>query len=291
MLWLHLAMITMICTVGKTFLAKHLLHHLSATTFVVLDLLSSLLLVLPFLYWAQWETLTGEVLFYLVLTCLPASFSLIFLSKATQSGEVSEVAPLLVLVPAISALVAPFITGETLSPMGWLGVLTVLVGGYLLKLREIKHPLEPFLRLKTEPSSRYVMVSVALSVLTVNIQKLAVLKSSALTTMVAQMLLLSLFMIPLVLYGARSNSLRLKAALKNHWPLLLTLGVVSTVGSLSLLYAYQFGGKVAYVLSIKRMSVIFVAFIGMISLGESVRVPKVIGVLIMTLGGVFLYQN
>ena len=73
--------------------------------------------------------------------------------------------------------------------------------------------------------------------------------------------------------------------------LFLVLGAVSFGCVYSQVYAYEAGGNASTVLSIKRLSVIFVAGAGMWYLGEAVRPGKIIGVLLMVSGGVLLFHS
>lgn len=285
--WVHFSIVCMVLTVAKTFVAKSLLRRLQPLNFVIFDLGLSLIFVC--LFWQKFDfaAIDYHYLIILAVICLPSIAGLNFLSTATKQGEVSEVAPLLILIPALSALVAPFVTGEVISGLGLAGIFVVLFGGYLLKLENFRNPLGPFKALQHDRALKFVLLTVGVSVVNVNLQKLLVLKSDPLTLFFLQQLIMTGLAAPILAWHSRARQ-DFVASFKANWPLLLLLGVITTTSCLSNLLAYHTGGQVAYVLSIKRLSVVFIAIIGMLALKESYRSAKALGIGFMVGGCLIL---
>ena len=279
----------MVLTVAKTLLAKKLLNSLTPRTFLFGDLCFSFCFLLPFVPWAEVFSVSSDYLLVAAGIAIPGVVALVFLSKATKEGEISEVAPLMCLIPALTALTAPIVTGESVSAIGWLGIIVVLVGGYLLKLDDHRQPWKPFQALGREKAVRYLGVTISIAVLTVNFQKLLVLESSPKSYLFFHLLFLTALSLPLALSQGKIKGANLFRQLEAHFGWFVILGLVSLGSSLSLMTAFAMGAPVAYVLSIKRISIVFIAIIGVISLRESFRKPKMFGVVFMVAGGMILY--
>lgn len=290
MSWLPFALICMIMTVAKTLLAKRLLRDIEPQVFVFLDLAFSWFFLLAFLPWFQWQAVTPRFMLLIGLIAVPSILAMTFLSKATKEGEISEVSPLLLLVPAITALTTPIFLDENISSLGWAGILTVLMGGYLIKLEDPRNPLGPFRALRNDRVLRFVIISIGIGVVGIHLSKLLVLSTDPVTTQIATQTTLTFLALPLGLWWGRGTR-GLRRTIQDHYKLLIILGAISTVSSLSILTALHLGGQIPYVLSIKRMSVIFIAGLGMFAMKESVRTGKILGVGCMVAGGYILFQN
>ncbi len=287
--WVYFALACMLLTVAKTFLAKHLLRSLEPLVFVFFDVLISTAFLGFFWQKFDFDSLTPGYVAMLLTVSLPSIAGLTFLSQATKENEVSEVGPLLVLIPALSALVAPFITDDSLSLPGAVGIGIVLVGGYLLKLEDIKDPWGPF-RSLGKKSSRAVTLTILIGMVNVNLQKLLVLKSNPETTLFCQQVIISLLAIILA-FKNRLGTRALVGSFRVLLPWLVILGAVSAASGLFNLMAYSHGGPVAYVLSIKRLSIVFIAAIGIVALKESARTGKLVGISFMISGCFILAQS
>ena len=290
MSWIFFALICMMMTVFKTLLAKRMLRTIEAQVFVSLDVAFCLAYMMPFLPQIDFSLITPRFVGLMFVIAVPNLLAMTYLSKATKEGEISEVAPLLILVPAISALFAPLFLDEYISPLGWLGILTVFLGGYLIKLENLKKPLSPFLALKGDRVTRNIAVAIGISVVNVTLIKWLVLESSALNTLFVSQLTMFILTVP---FGVRfAGGLKKSYGIvKGHFFSLGLLGLLSVVSNYSFLTAFDEGGQVAYVLSIKRMSVVFIAGLGMFTMKESVRFGKIVGVGCMVAGGLILVQS
>ncbi len=285
-----LAICCMIFCSFKSVLAKRLLHIYEPSTFSLFDQLSTMLFVLPFLHVRNLAALDAD--FWLMLGCIvfPSVLGLVYLSKATKHGQISDVSPLLIFLPVFIALSGPFWQEEKLSSAAWVGIWTVGFGGYCLKLESFKRPWEPFLRFFTDRAARYLWISVVLGVWSTQIQKWMVQAYDTGTVLFFSTLGVLLCLAPLS-YRHAGGLRNLSREASQTWKWLLILGLVSAISGWSQLAAYNEGGEIATVLSIKRLSVIFVCFYGFAVLRESMNVGKVFGIGLMTLGGIMLFYT
>ncbi len=286
--WFALAICCMIFCSFKSVLAKKLLQNFEPSSFSFFDQFFTMLFVLPFLHARSLASLDSDFWLLLGASVVPSMMGVVYLSKATKDCQMSYVTPLLIFLPVFVALSGPIWSEDALSRQAWAGICTVGLGGYFLKLEAWRRPLEPLIRIMSDRAARYVWVTIILGVWTTQLQKWMVQAYDAGTALFFTTLGVFLCLIPLT-YRHSGGLRNLTREASQVWKLLIILGIVSAVSSWSQFEAYNEGGDVATILSIKRLSVIFVSFYGVTVLQESMNPPKVIGIALMTLGGAVLY--
>lgn len=231
-----------------------------------------------------------DSLFWIMLGCMtiPSMMGLIYLSKATKYGQVSDISPLLIFLPVLIALTGPLWHDERLSGLAWLGICVVGFGGYCLKLQSFRRPLEPLLLLARDRASRYLAVSIILALWTAELQKWMVLAYDPSVTLFFSTLAVVIGLGPLSMKQS-GGPRALGRDMQKAWLWLLALGFVSAISAFAQFKAYDLGGDVATVLSIKRLSVIFICVYGFMVLREPMHRGKILGIGLMTIGGVILY--
>lgn len=272
----------------KSVLAKKLLNTFEPSSFSFFDQFFTMIFVLPFLHPQQISALDRDFWLMLAAIVVPSMMGVVYLSKATKHGQVSDVSPLLIFLPVFIALSGPLWNEEALSSRAWAGIGVVGFGGYCLKLEGWRRPFDPLFKILNDKAARYIWISILLGVWTTQIQKWMVLAYDAGTALFFSTLGVIICLAPLAFRHA-GGVRNLSREASQAWKMLLILGLVSSISAWSQLAAYNVGGDVATVLSIKRLSVIFVCFYGFAVWHEQMNVPKVMGISLMTLGGVMLY--
>lgn len=286
--WFALAICCMIFCGFKSVLAKKLLNDLEPSSFSFFDQFFTMIFVLPFLQARSLASLDSDFWIMLGASVVPAMLGLVFLSKATKHGQMSDVSPLLIFLPVFVALSGPLLSEPALGGQAWAGIGVVGIGGYCLKLESWRRPLDPLIKIMSERAARYVWVTVILGAWTTQLQKWMVLAYDAGTTLFFTTLGIIICLTPLSFrHGGGFRKLSQKVS--QTWKLLIILGLFSAVSAFAQFAAYSEGGDVATILSIKRLSVIFVSFYGFAVLRESMHLGKVIGIGLMTLGAAVLY--
>ncbi len=286
--WFSLALCAMVFCSFKSVLAKRLLNIYEPSTFSFYDQFFTLIFVIPFLHRQSIGSLDSDFWLMLASIVVPSVIGLVFLSKATKHGQMSDVTPLLIFLPVFIALSGPLWREESLSGGAWAGICIVGFGGYCLKLETWNRPWQPLIHIIRDRASRYVWISIFLGVWTTQIQKWMVQAYDPGTALFFSTLGVIICLAPLSLrHSGGFRKLSMEAS--QTWKWLIILGIVSAISGWSQLAAYSFGGDVATVLSIKRLSVIFVCFYGIAVLKESFNMGKLLGIGLMTLGGVVLY--
>src|SRR6478736_8920963 len=97
--WFSLAICCMVFSSFKTVLAKRLLNSFEPSSFSFFDQFFTMVFVLPFLHARDLASLDIDFWLMLGVTVLPSMLGVVYLSKATKHGQMSDVSPLLIFLP------------------------------------------------------------------------------------------------------------------------------------------------------------------------------------------------
>ncbi|MFN8388758.1 MAG: EamA family transporter [Bdellovibrionota bacterium] len=242
--------------------------------------LASLLVPLPyFLVRAVAEPLPHlDHFFFLALFCHCTLFSasLALYNQALKMSPLSLTVPLVCFTPAFFIVTSPLILGETISPWGIAGCALIVLGGYSLYVEDGSFELlGPLRAIARERGAWYMLIVAFVWSITGNFDRMGVLHSNTHVWPAA-----SLTAISLVLAGARrvSGSKRPIATRKNI--------VAGTLNGFSI-YFYIWGislQKVAYVVTVKRLSVLLGVVLGAVLFREANFRQRLFGASLMVIG-------
>ena len=211
----------------------------------------------------------------------------IYLS-AIRIAPLSLSVPYLSFTPVFAILTAAILLQERISFQGFLGILMVTVGAYVLNIeRFVHHPLAPFKAIfKSSGSRRMLMVALIWS-LTATLGKKGVQLSDPLFFAIFYTLSVSVPM--LAIAGLRIKRRAATVNLKGRNSIWLALGgLVTALATISHFHAIKLA-PVSYMIAVKRTSLIFsVLYGGLIFKEEHIRL-RLLGTSIMLSGAVVLY--
>jgi len=196
--------------------------------------------------------------------------------SAIKVSPLSLSLPMLSFSPVLLLFTSRVMLGEELSGMGILGVFMVFTGSYILNVSKIRAGLlEPIKAIFKERGSVYILIVVLIWSITANLDKIGVSSSSPIFWSFSMSLGLGVL-----------GLLALKLRISFNFPFLY-LSLADTLSTLFQMIAISLI-PVPYMISIKRLSVLFSSLWGIIFLGES---ANLIGILFMILGGLIIYYH
>jgi len=196
--------------------------------------------------------------------------------SAIKVSPLSLSLPMLSFSPVLLLFTSRVMLGEELSGMGILGVLMVFAGSYILNVSKIRAGLlEPIKAIFKERGSVYILIVVVIWSITANLDKIGLISSSPIFWSFSMSLGLGIL-----------GLLVLKLRMSFNFPFLY-LSLADTLSTLFHMIAISLI-PVPYVISIKRLSVLFSSLWGIIFLGET---ANLIGILFMILGGIIIYYH
>lgn len=205
-----------------------------------------------------------------------------FYLNAIASAQLAKTFPLIAFTPIFATVTSFFVLGETPSLLGVAGILLIVCGGYLLRAESIKVGiLEPIKLILKEKGQRQMLIAAFLFSFLAVFFKKAVLNSSAFFAFGVTQLLSTLFLTAFFLKKRNLGILLRKTA--SNFNLLLIAGIIAFIAGVTLFAAFHIG-LAAYVISVKRISILFTIILGYIFFKEDHLVRSLIIGSIMVLG-------
>jgi len=282
MIWLPLTLLCAFCLATGDALSKRALERHDEYLFLWVRLLLAMPLLMGGLFFAPLEAPAPE--FYpAVLLALPleAAAAVLYI-RALKLSPLSLVLPLLALTPLFLLAVPALVLGERLSGPGACGVLLIAAGVYVLNLDASKRGiLAPFRALMRDSGARCMLAVAFLYSITSTLGKQAIAASSPLffagTYFPALLLVLTLLLF------RRSTK---EALIRNRGELLrASLGPAVFYGLMILSHMVAVSlTQVAYMISVKRLSLLMGVFYGYRMFGEKQAGSRAAGALLMLAG-------
>ncbi len=205
--------------------------------------------------------------------------ALVFYMKALQASPLSLTLPFLSLTPVFLLGTSVLLLGEAPSWLGLTGVVCVAAGAFLLHVRSwTDSAWQPFRSIWRELGSRYMIAAALIYSITSSLGKLAILHSSPVFFSVLYYCILSIAFFPIVLAAAGP------AGLRKIWRRdFLAIGAFDAVSILSHVLAIV-QTNVAYMIAVKRTSMLFGMGYGVWWFGERYAAERLAGMLVMLVG-------
>ena len=286
MLWLFFALGTALCFGISSVIAKKILQTENPYLVALGKVLFAAPFMLPILFFIEIPAL--DIVFWkTVIILLPLEITTLLLyMKGIKESPVSLTLPFLSFTPVFMILTGAVILGETLSLYGILGIFFVVIGAYVLNIRNWHQGVfAPFKAIAEEKGSLLFLIISVIYAITSVLGKKAILHSSPLFFAAFYTPYMAIFLIPIAARKTNIKKLFKKPGLIAIMGVLLALGGVLHFIGISMIEA-------AYLISVKRVSMIvatvgaYLAFkedhIGEHLLGAGIML---IGVVIITLLG------
>jgi len=243
---------------------------------------------LPFLFLFM---LPGEIppldrTFWKILgMLLPLEVTTIFLYiKAIKVSPLSLTIPFLSLTPLFLIVTSFLILGEFPDRSGLTGIFLITCGAYLLNLHQVKKGILAPLRSIVKEKGSLMMIGVAfIYSVTSNLGKIATLHSSPLFFGMFYTLVLTMVLTPFAFFRVMKNPVNFKPRLK-------TFLLIGFFYALMTIAHYQAIARVevVYMISIKRMSLVFSVLYGGLIFHEENIGERLVGSLVMIMGVIFI---
>ncbi len=279
-----LAFGTAISEALKDITSKFNLYHIDEYTAAFsLHLVQSIILA-PLVLYLGPEEISNRFLYALLAGSLIQVTVILLYFKAIKRSELSVTVPLITLTPLFMLLTSPLMIGEFPSMMGIVGIVLIVTGTYISNLsQDNKNFFAPFVSLVKNQGSRYMLIVAFLWSITANIDKIGVEETSPVFWAFTKDFLILLYLFPILVVKSHKP---LRQINHRKWGLLL-VGFFRSASVLTQMYALQFI-LVAYVISIKRASSIFIILFAFFYMNEKKNFRnRMIGIIII-LAGLFV---
>jgi drug/metabolite transporter (DMT)-like permease len=283
MVWFPLSLLSALSLATADALTKRFFGNLSPYEMGTIRLTYTMPWLICAFFWVPLVK-PDNTFFLSLIVGLPLEIlALYFYMKAIKVSPLSLTLPFLAFTPAFIILTGRLFLGEELNLYGELGIFLIVIGSYCLNLSHIKSgyfaPLKAIIK---EPGSRMMLIVSFIYSLTSVISKLGILHSNPYFFGVTYFTALAMLMFAFAPFIQKSTEWGLlKSPVKG-----LLLGFTHGLMIFSHVLAIS-QVQVAYMISIKRTSLLFAVLYGAWWFKEEKIGERFFGTLIM-IGGVFL---
>jgi len=204
--------------------------------------------------------------------------------RAIQIAPLSLTVPYLGLTPIFLLIIPKLVLGETLSLLGIIGVILISIGTYTLQIDRAKHGFfEPWLAIFKNRGSLYMFIVAVAYAVTSTFGKVAIQHSSPLFMTIVYFSLLGLGFVPIVLITTRG-----KLRVLVQYPVAY-FGIGAAMAAMAVTHFTAISMiQIAYMISIKRLSLLFAILYGWILFKEENIRGRVAGGLIIIAGATLI---
>jgi uncharacterized membrane protein len=280
MIWLAFAILTAFFESLKDVSSKYSLRNLDVYIVAWTANIFAVIFLIPLLLAAGIPKIEPAFWIALVIggTLNVISFTLYI--RAIQIADLSLTVPLVTLTPLFLLVTSPLIVHENPTFADAIGIALIVIGSYVLNLRERKKgyfaPLKALLKNK---GSRFMLMVAFIWSITSNFDKVGVVNSSPLFWSTALYAYLAVGMLPIALFNSRH---KFKQILPNLRPLML-IGFFHAIAITFQMIAITYT-LVTQVIAIKRTSALISVLFGHFLFRETGLKERLSGAAIMVLG-------
>jgi uncharacterized membrane protein len=236
-------------------------------------------------------SLTASTLIIIIGKSILGGAAFLLVMMSLEHNQISTALPILGMTPAVTAIAALLILGESLHGWEWLGILMMMAGTYFLERRPAQKFFQPFKDAIHSKNHYYMYGALGLFAVSSVFDKLLVsgYKTDPLVVLFYQHIVYCVMFGSLLLIRKQS----IQTTIKKGTPQLL---FVVTIALLTI--AYRFTqlestkiAPVALVLAVKRTSIIYASFFGGKLFSEERLVQKLIGGALIVAAGFIILRN
>ncbi|MGD0283851.1 MAG: EamA family transporter [Dissulfurispiraceae bacterium] len=281
-LWIPLALTSAFLLATSDALTKKALSTHNVYFIAWLRLLFSLPLLGSCLFFIPVPNL-DNTFYRTVLTALPLEIiALVLYTKALKVSPMSLSLPFLSLTPVFLIIVPYLILGESISLPGAFGVLCIAAGGYTLNINKFSEGiLGPFAAIRKEKGALMMIAVAFIYSFTSALGKKAIEHSSPVFFGVVYYIIMFVLFTPVALFKSRGQFR--KGAIRA----VILPGMLDSVTNVTHMTAMSLT-KVAYMISVKRLSLLIGVIYGYLFFKESGIKERLTGTLLMLAGFVII---
>ncbi len=255
-----------------------------AATFAALNGLFGLIL-LPYV---EFGVLSGRVVFLIYSAAVVDSLAFLFFIKGLRHLEVSYVAPMMAIGPAITAILAFFLLGETLVINQALGIGLLALGAIILQLRVTTSPFSARVLFPPAKYMHAVIISLALYGAGSIFDRLILahygIPPETFVFFGNIFIAINLLLVAILFYNGFAD---IRLVVRRSWIAVFFVGILMLGQRLAEVHAISIA-SVGLVVALKRTSALFTAFLGGELFNEDHFWLLVVAAIIMVAGAAFV---
>ena len=216
----------------------------------------------------------------LIVASVLFTITTLLTTRALKISDISIVGPVLALIPVVTSVPAWILLGQEPSLGGWLGLILVSIGVYVLQIHSVSEGLlEPIKLIAYDKGAQYAVLALVFISVIPSIDKIGIDASTPILWVFSTHLTMSVWLFVIMLWYDSDWT----HTVSDNLRVFLAIAGFNSVLWVAQAYAYTYL-PVAYVQGIKRASIILLVLAGYLWFDESHLRNRIIGALITFLG-------
>lgn len=287
--WFHIALACAFLTACSDAVSKRILQHNDEWITGTAVLGISALILAPIVLPLGLKPLTGDLVILLAITVPLEIFGYYLFLSAIRMGQLSLTLPLLAFTPVLTIGTSAILLGERISLVGGCGIALVAVGAYVLHGDLMKHePAAPIRALFSSAGARRMLAVACIWGLTSALGKKGILMYGALPFGFVLLCADVAVFASIVVLRIRLGKARI--SLEKGMTAFFLLGGLLKAGAEITHFVSLSMAPVAYMISVKRLSLVVGVALGWLVFGERNIGYRLVGASVMVCGAFLIYQ-
>jgi len=284
MLWFILTIAAVFLVVLETFLEKRTLTKARTFNFAAIFAFANGVVSIPLLLVADFTGITWQVLFLIYITAIFSTITSFLIFKTIKHGAISEVTPILALLPLVVSLLAFFILGERLNAFQIIGLLLMVLGIIFLELKNYKYSKGFF----SDRKKKYIVYIIAYLVfggISVIFDKsiLSDFNIKPLGYLAIVQIFIAFNYLAIVCLKPK-QFVGLKSDFAKFWPVIILISLLVVAHRFLYMSAIKLAISIGLVVAVFKLSTLFNIFVGKKFFAEKNILKKIIATVIILLG-------
>lgn len=291
MFWFALASCSALLSAAAAVIQKKVLLRLNALEFSFIVSVIILIFSCFFSFSTNVASISPAMLMIIVVKSILGGAAFFLVMMSLEYNQISTALPILGMTPAVTAIAALIIIGESLHNWEWLGIGMMMAGTYFIEKRPAQKIFQPFKEALRSRNHYYMYGALGLFAVSSVFDKLLVsgYKIDPLVVLFYQHIVYCVMFGLLLLIRKQSFQTTLQKG-KSQIPFIITVALLTIAYRFTQLEATKFA-PVALVLAVKRTSILYASFFGGKIFSEERLVQKIIGGALIVVAGFIILRN
>ncbi len=292
MTWFFIALLSSFLSAFAAITQKKVLFELKPLEFSFVLSVVNLLFSIPFFFFINYETITFQNLSVLLIKSLIGALAFLCVMNALKNLQISNALPLLALTPGFVAVFAFIFLGEKLKYYEIIGLISLIVGTYILESKSLKEVLIPFSVFIKSKYHQFILAALLLFTASSIMDKLLLIKLNLTpVSLTAFQHIYFALIFGVIFFFAKTDLTNQNiATIKNNFGWIALISILTIGYRFSQVWAVSLA-SVALVLAIKRTSVLWATIIGGKIFKDTNLVKKVIAVIFILIGAILILRD
>ena len=291
MIWFILVITAVVFVVIETILEKKALSDARTFNFTAMFAFGNAIISIPLLLVADLTLINWQILILIYIASVFSTITSLLIFKVIKHESISEVAPILAILPLVVSLFAYLILGETLSLFQTSGLILMVGGILILEFSNYKYSNGIF-RKGRKKYILYIILSLILGAIGAIFDK--ALLSNFNVNPLAYLALIQLFIgINYIFFIGIKPKLfpSFKSDLSRYWLIIILIALSVVFHRYLYLSAIKIAASVGLVVAVFKLSALFNVFVGRKFFAETDILKKVLATFVVLAGLFMLILN